>query len=199
MHSSVASTVQAVPTPPTALAPVADPGVALRRAFSHVPSGVVAICAEADGELIGMAASTFVPVSLDPPLAAFCAQNSSATWARLSALPAMGISVLGADHRDVARALGSKEPDRFAAIEVERADDGAIFIKDSLVTMLVSAHSQTLAGDHTIVVFAIDDLECSHSSNEPMVFHRSGFRRLVPDALSPQITGSWVGASFFPV
>lgn len=65
-------------------------GTALREAFAHVPSGVVAICADVDGERVGMAASTFVPVSLDPPLVSFCVQHTSTTWPRLSVLPHLG-------------------------------------------------------------------------------------------------------------
>ena len=52
----------------------------LREAFGHFPSGVIAIAAEVDGTLVGLAASTFVPVSLDPPLVSFCVQNTSTTW-----------------------------------------------------------------------------------------------------------------------
>ena len=48
----------------------------LREAFSHFPSGVVAIAAEVAGTRHGLAASTFVPVSLDPPLVSFCVQNT---------------------------------------------------------------------------------------------------------------------------
>ncbi|MGB7111837.1 MAG: flavin reductase, partial [Mycobacterium sp.] len=47
----------------------------LREAFGHFPSGVIAIAAEIDGVREGLAASTFVPVSLDPPLVSFCVQN----------------------------------------------------------------------------------------------------------------------------
>ncbi|OQS19008.1 oxidoreductase, partial [Nocardia donostiensis] len=67
----------------THLSEVPD-GVGLRRAFAHFPSGVVAVCAEIDGQRYGIAVSTFVPVSLDPPLVSFCVQNTSATWQRLS-------------------------------------------------------------------------------------------------------------------
>ena len=67
----------------------------LREAFGHFPSGVVAVCADVDGERIGMAASTFVPVSLEPPLVAFCVQNTSTTWPKLADLEHVGISVLG--------------------------------------------------------------------------------------------------------
>jgi flavin reductase (DIM6/NTAB) family NADH-FMN oxidoreductase RutF len=47
----------------------------LREAFGHFPSGAIAIAAEVDGVRVGLAARTFVPVSLDPPLASFCVQN----------------------------------------------------------------------------------------------------------------------------
>ena len=68
---------------------------ALREAFGHFPSGVIAIAAELAGERLGMAAGTFVPVSLDPPLVSFCVQNTSETWPKLEKLPALGISVIG--------------------------------------------------------------------------------------------------------
>lgn len=43
----------------------------LREAFGHFPTGVIAIAAEIDGTRVGLAASTFVPVSLAPPLVSF--------------------------------------------------------------------------------------------------------------------------------
>ena len=88
---------------------------ALRHAFAHIPSGVVAICAEVHGERVGMAASTFVPVSLDPPLVAFCVQRTSGTWPRLSALPHLGISVLSEEHDGAAKVLAAKNGDRFGS------------------------------------------------------------------------------------
>ena len=78
----------------------------LREAFGHFPSGVIAIAAEIDGVREGLAASTFVPVSLDPPLVSFCVQNTSTTWPKLKDLPMLGISVLGEAHDEAARKIG---------------------------------------------------------------------------------------------
>ena len=44
-----------------------DP-IRLREAFGSFPSGVVAVAAEVGGVPIGLAASSFTSVSLDPPL-----------------------------------------------------------------------------------------------------------------------------------
>ncbi len=156
-------------------------GVTLRRAFAHVPSGVVAICADTGTERIGMAASTFVPVSLDPPLVAFCVQNTSSTWPKLAALPRLGISVLNSEHDGAARVLAAKNGDRFAGIDTETRENGALFVSGCGVRMDVSIEQQVPAGDHAIVVLRVHELHCDETDceTEPIVFHRSSFRRLV--------------------
>ena len=94
----------------------------LREAFGHFPTGVIAIAAEVDGVRVGLAASTFVPVSLDPPLVSFCVQNTSTTWPKLKDLPFLGISVLGEAHDAAAKTLAAKTGDRFAGLETESTD-----------------------------------------------------------------------------
>lgn len=150
---------------------------ALREAFSHFPSGVIAIAGEVDGERVGMAASTFVPVSLDPPLVSFCVQNTSQTWPRLAALPALGISVLGEGHHDAVRTLAAKTGDRFAGLQTASSESGAVFVHGTCMWLESEVHQEVPAGDHTIVILRIRDLTV-HSDTAPIVFHRSKFRRL---------------------
>ncbi|MGE2732678.1 flavin reductase family protein [Mycolicibacterium vaccae] len=153
-----------------------DP-TSLREAFGHFPSGVIAIAAEVDGVRVGLAASTFVPVSLDPPLVAFCVQNSSTTWPKLKDVPFLGISVLGEAHDAAARTLAAKTGDRFAGLETASSDRGAVFIRGTSVWLESSIDQQVPAGDHTIVVLRVNDLTV-HADVSPIVFHRSTFRRL---------------------
>jgi flavin reductase (DIM6/NTAB) family NADH-FMN oxidoreductase RutF len=150
---------------------------ALREAFGHFPTGVIAIAAEIDGTRVGMAASTFVPVSLQPALVAFSVQNSSRTWPRLAGRPALGISVLGEHHHDAARTLAAKAGDRFAGIDTVTSAAGAVFVCQSCVWLHCAVRHEVAAGDHTIVILGIDDATV-HDGVAPLVFHRSGFRRL---------------------
>ncbi len=149
----------------------------LREAFGHFPSGVIAIAAQVDGDRIGMAASTFVPVSLDPPLVSFCVQNTSKTWPRLAELPVLGISLLHEGHHDAARRLSAKTGDRFAGLTTVSSDAGAVFVAGTCVWLESEIEQQVPAGDHTIVVLRIRDITV-HEDASPIVFHRSGFRRL---------------------
>lgn len=149
----------------------------LREAFGHFPSGVVAIAAEVDGVREGLAASTFVPVSLNPPLVSFCVQNTSTTWPKLKGVPRLGISVLGEAHDEAVRTLAAKTGDRFAGLETESSEVGAVFIKGTSVWLESAIEQLIPAGDHTIVVLLVNDVRVNPEV-APIVFHRSGFRRL---------------------
>ncbi|QHG85536.1 flavin reductase family protein (plasmid) [Rhodococcus rhodochrous] len=159
----------------------------LRSAFSHVPAGVVAVCGRDGASRIGMAASTFVPVSLDPPLVAFCVQRTSETWKRLEMLPRLGISVLAEDQGSIARRLAAKVDDRFADVETHDSSTGTLFVAGSTVRFEVTIAEQIPAGDHLIVLFAVDALDVgAHSGpahidgaeTEPIIFHKSMFRSI---------------------
>jgi flavin reductase (DIM6/NTAB) family NADH-FMN oxidoreductase RutF len=149
----------------------------LREAFGHFPSGVVAIAAVVDGARVGLAASTFVPVSLEPPLVSFCVQNTSATWPKLRELPFLGISVLGESHDEAVRTLAAKTGDRFAGLRTMSTDSGAVFIEGTSVWLESSIEQLIPAGDHTIVILRVSNITV-HPDVPPIVFHRSTFRRL---------------------
>lgn len=149
----------------------------LREAFGHFPSGVVAIAAQVDGNRVGLAVSTFVPVSLEPPLVSFCVQNTSTTWPKLEAAPMLGISVLGESHDAAARTLAAKTGDRFAGLETVSNDSGAVFIKGTGLWLESAVEQLIPAGDHTIVVLRVSDIQVDPEV-APIVFHRSVLRRL---------------------
>lgn len=149
----------------------------LREAFSHFPSGVIAIAAEVGGVRVGLAASTFVPVSLDPPLVSFCVQNTSETWPKIKKSPVLGISVLAEAHDTAVRTLAAKTGDRFAGLDTVSSDGGAVFVEGTSVWLESAVEQEVPAGDHTIVILRIRDVTV-RGDVAPIVFHRSGFRRL---------------------
>lgn len=156
--------------------------VTLRAAFGRFPSGVVSVCAVVDGRPVGLAASTFVPVSLDPPLVAFCMQNTSATWPRLNRRPRIGVSVLGEAHEAAARSLAAKTGDRFAGLTLETTERGAVFLDGASAWLECSVEQEIPAGDHAIVLLRVHALQTAPDV-QPLVFHGSAFRRL--DQLAP--------------
>jgi flavin reductase (DIM6/NTAB) family NADH-FMN oxidoreductase RutF len=151
----------------------------LRQAYGCFPSGVSAVCALDGDEPVGIAASSFTSVSVDPGLVAVCIQNTSTTWPRLRRLRRIGISVLSEKHNREGRALALKNGDRFADVEWSPSDEGAVFIHGAVAWLECSIHSELPAGDHAIVLLAIHALH-AEPDRPPLVFHGSRFRRLLP-------------------
>jgi len=156
----------------------------LRAAFGTFPSGVVAVAARVDDELVGLAASSFTSVSLDPPLASFSIANGSRTWTTLCRAVRLGITVLADHHDRAARQLAGPAATRFDGLDLACTTDGAVTIADGIAWFDTTIHRTVEAGDHTIVLLR---LHSAHHEDHapPLVFHRSGFG-LGPTAPRPR-------------
>jgi flavin reductase (DIM6/NTAB) family NADH-FMN oxidoreductase RutF len=149
----------------------------LRQAFGVFPSGVVAVAAEVDGEPVGLAASSFTSVSLDPPLVSFSIANTSKTWPTLRGAERLGLTVLADHHDQVCRRLAGPVEHRFDDVPVTTTDDGAVTLDEGLARFDCSIHQEVVAGDHTIVILQLHAVDHTDGSL-PLVFHRSGFTRI---------------------
>lgn len=159
-----------------ALQPATD-GAALRRAYSCFPSGVVGVCAQIDGAPVGMAASSFATVSLQPALVSLCVQHTSSTWPRLRSAPSLGLSVFAADQEAPCTRLAGPADHRFDGFEPLVADTGSVFVPGAAAVLDCTVYSEVPAGDHVLVLLRIDTLDADPAV-EPLVFHASTFRAL---------------------
>jgi flavin reductase (DIM6/NTAB) family NADH-FMN oxidoreductase RutF len=159
-----------------ALTPTSD-GSALRAAYSCFPTGVVAVCHQGNGQPIGMAASSFATVSLDPPLVSLCVQNESTTWPKLRTAPVIGVSVFAHDQDAECKQLAGRADARFNGLKLETTNDGALFIGGTVAQLSCTVYNEIPAGDHSLVLLKIEALRAD-PGEEPLVFHASTFRAL---------------------
>jgi flavin reductase (DIM6/NTAB) family NADH-FMN oxidoreductase RutF len=156
-----------------------DPAL-LREAFGIFPTGVVAVAAEVDGRPIGLAASSFTSVSLDPPLVSVNLAKSSKTWPDLRRARHLGVTVL-ADHQDVVcRQLAGSVETRFEGLAHRATEEGAVTLDDGLAQFDCTIYKEVEAGDHILVLLelhAVAHVE-HNAAGAPLVFHRSGFGKL---------------------
>ena len=144
----------------------------LRQVFGAHPTGVVLLAALVGDRPVGLAASSFTTVSLQPALVSACVAHTSTTWPLLRAVDRLGVSVLSAHQAGAVRQLAAPGADRFADLGWRATDDGAVFLDDSAAWLEVSIDQQVRAGDHDIVVLAVHDLDADHAV-PPLVFHAS--------------------------
>ena len=146
----------------------------LREVFGVFPSGVVAVAAEVDGEHVGLAASSFTSVSLEPPLVSFSVAATSKTWPTLRRADHLGVTILADHHDDACRQLAGPVEHRFDGLSLTTSDDGAVTLDDGLARFDCTIHDEVEAGDHLIVILRLHAVEHADTS-QPLVFHRSGF------------------------
>jgi flavin reductase (DIM6/NTAB) family NADH-FMN oxidoreductase RutF len=171
----------------------------LRRVFGAFPTGVTAVAALAvaggapPGDAaapagrpaaavrapLGIAASSFTSVSLDPPIVSVCVAHSSTTWPRLRRAPRLGISVLAAHQEEACRRLAGRGLDRFGALRWRASDAGAVFVEESSAWMECSVEHEVAVGDHDVILLRVHELDADPAV-APLVFHASRFRQLRP-------------------
>ncbi|WP_370618475.1 flavin reductase family protein [Mumia sp. Pv 4-285] len=149
----------------------------LRKAFGVFPTGVVAVAAQVEGELVGLAASSFASVSLDPPLVSINLASSSKTWPQLRRSSHLGLTVLADHHGPLCRQLAGPVDRRFDDLDVTVTEDGAVLVDDGLAKFDTTIYREVEAGDHVLVLLELHAFEHSDVPT-PLIFHRSGFVRL---------------------
>lgn len=150
----------------------------LRRAFGIFPTGVVAVAAEVDGDLVGLAASSFTTVSLDPPLVSVNLANTSKTWPDLRRAGHLGVTVLADHHDGVCRQLAGPVEERFDGVAHTVSREGAVTLDDGLAWFDCTVFREVPAGDHVLVLLELHSARHVDEASAPLVFHRSTFGKL---------------------
>lgn len=150
-----------------------------RQILGHYPTGVVVITATVDGVPHGMAANSFVSVSLDPPLVAFCADHGSTTWPVLRRAGRFAVNVLGTDDEQLCRTFARKGADRFSEVAWSAGPNGSPRLDGALAWIDCVTDDVRAVGDHDMVVgrvLALSDL----ADGDPLLFFRGRYARLAP-------------------
>lgn len=162
---------------PALIVPDPDETGPLRQVYGTFPSGVVAVCALRDAAPVGIVASSFVAVSMNPPLVSVCVQHTSTTWPLLADRPRLGLSVLGTTHDRACRQIASKTGDRFAGIGYTTTGEGAVLLHGAAAWLDCSIDTVISAGDHDMVLLRVEGMQ-PHEKVAPLVFHGSRLHAL---------------------
>ncbi|EXU63684.1 MULTISPECIES: flavin reductase family protein [unclassified Streptomyces] len=150
----------------------------LRQALATFPTGVTTLCALVGERPVGMSASSFTSVSLDPPLVSVAIHHKSRTWPLLRTAPKLGVGVLAEGQGPACRALASDTTDRFAGLRWSKRADGTVFLDGACLMMVCSIEAAIPAGDHDLIVLRAHSADF-FAHREPLVFHAGRFRSLV--------------------
>lgn len=150
-------------------------GRRFRTTLGQFCSGVVIATGCLDGVPAGFAAQSFTSLSLDPPLVGLCPAKTSTSWPRLRDSGRFCINILAADQKPVCDLFAKSGIDKFASIDWRPGLTGSPIITGALACIdceLVAEHD---AGDHTIAVGRVLDLDIANPEGAPLLFFRGAY------------------------
>ncbi|MGW0755082.1 flavin reductase family protein [Streptomyces sp. NPDC002814] len=190
-------------TPPATTPPVPTPraghaeGVSndeFRAAMSRLAAGVVLVTAQEPPldpddpmspkvEDVGMTATAFMSVSLDPPLVLVSLRDGSRMDDLLAEQPLWAVSVLSESQRHIAGrfAMKGRISDRllFEDIPYVRGEaTGAPLVGGALATLECRTEQRVPAGDHTLVIGRVLTAAVPSADGGPLAYFRGRYRQL---------------------
>jgi 3-hydroxy-9,10-secoandrosta-1,3,5(10)-triene-9,17-dione monooxygenase reductase component len=148
---------------------------ALRAAVGHFPTGV-AIVTTTDHDMspVGCTVSSFLSVSLNPPIVAVSLAGCAATLTHITNRGKFAISVLAGSQHGIAHQFASRDvshEQRFRAVRWRPGSLGMPLLENGLSTIECEVHEIVPAGDHHLVLGAVSSLYAS-GWGSPLVHHQ---------------------------
>ncbi|MEU9590261.1 flavin reductase family protein [Streptomyces sp. NPDC048193] len=165
-----------------------------RAVMSRLASGVVLVTAQEPpldpddpgaprGEDVGMTATAFMSVSLDPPLVLVSLREGSRMDDLLDEQPVWAVSVLSESQRHIAGrfAMKGRVSDRllFEDIPYARGEvSGSPLVGGALATLECRTERRIPAGDHTLVIGRVLTAAVPSADGGPLTYFRGRYRQL---------------------
>ncbi len=156
---------------------------AFRRALGQFATGVTVITTRTtSGQLIGITASSFNSVSLDPPLVLWSLATKSASMPVFRTNSHYVVNVLAASQLDLCQRFSTVKGDRFAGVSHAAGDTGMPVLDGALAWFECHNRSRYEEGDHVIFVGEVE--RCGVHSDAadiaPLIFHGGAFHGVKP-------------------
>jgi len=155
-------------------------GAALREIMRHYPTGVTVISALVRGAgPVGLTATSFTSVSLDPPLILACIDVDASSHDRLIGADGFAVNILSSAQVDVAARFSTQPGEtRFEGVDWYEGPFGSPVLREAVAWMECGVEQVHAAGDHSILVGRVR--KTSLRGGEVLTFYRGAFGSLSP-------------------
>ncbi|MFD0915255.1 flavin reductase [Pseudahrensia aquimaris] len=141
----------------------------LRNALSSFATGVTIVTSrEDDGSPVGMTASSFNSVSMEPPLVLWSVTKTAHSAEIFKSAKHFNVHVLASDQTDLSNAFAKSGADKFSGVEYKTNDHGIPILPYAAARFECSTWAVYEGGDHWIIVGEVQAIE--RQPTEPLVF-----------------------------
>lgn len=148
-----------------------------RAALGRFASGITVLTTRwADGRDIGMTASAFCSLSMNPPLILVCVEKTASIHSALDVGQPFAVNILESRQEAISRRFAGTDPDRFDGLGFSRGQTGAALLDDVLAHLECRVEMLHPGGDHTICVGRVEAMKVNRG--HPLLYYRSGYCQL---------------------
>ncbi len=141
----------------------------LRDALSSFATGVTIVTtADQAGEPVGMTASSFNSVSMDPPLILWSVTKTALSAPIFQQAKHFSVHVLAADQMTLSNRFARSGADKFEGVDYQLDDQGVPLLSGALTRFDCRTWSVYEGGDHWIIVGEVTNMEAN--KGEGLVF-----------------------------
>jgi flavin reductase (DIM6/NTAB) family NADH-FMN oxidoreductase RutF len=142
--------------------------------MSYQCSSVFIVSFVAGGSLKGLAVSSFQSVSVDPQFVSFSISHKTKNRIDVVRSKFFGISLLGADQREIGELYSTPGSNRFAADEYFIGPEGCPLIKRAVFHLVINLHQFVTVGA-TDIVYGQVVWGCQGVARRPLTYWRRTF------------------------
>lgn len=146
-----------------------------RRALSQFPTGVTVITTlDGEGNPVGVTASSFNTVSMDPPLILWSVDKNAFSADIFKNAEHFAVNVLAKDQMDTSNRFASRGEDKFKDIDYDSGIGGSPLLKHFSAQFQCKTWNVYEGGDHFIIVGEVEKYAYNDSTS-PLVFSCSSY------------------------
>ena len=147
---------------------------AFRNALSSFATGVtIATTKDAAGEPVGVTASSFNSVSVDPPLVLWSLAKKSHSFGAFSSSGHFAVHVLAASQENLSNRFARSGQDKFGDLDWRDGLHGSPVLGEHAALFQCLTRNIYEGGDHVIIVGEVMDFEARDES--PLLFHGGSY------------------------
>jgi 3-hydroxy-9,10-secoandrosta-1,3,5(10)-triene-9,17-dione monooxygenase reductase component len=146
-----------------------------RDAVGGFCTGVVVVTGLFENEPAGFTAQSFVSVSLSPPLVAICPSKTSSSWQKVRRSGHFGVNLLPTDGKQLSAGFSNSQSDKFLGHRWTQGKTGSPILPGVISFIDCRIEVEHDAGDHTIVVGRVLDIETFGADSAPLLFFRGTY------------------------
>jgi flavin reductase (DIM6/NTAB) family NADH-FMN oxidoreductase RutF len=151
-------------------APTAD---AFRDVMGHFATGVTVITTVDEGRPLATTANAITSLCLEPPMLVACLNRDSATGKAVRRVGSFGVTILADDQGELARRFATKDPNKFAGVEIVHGPGGQPLLAGALAHLEGEVVEAVTAGTHTVFLAGITS--AVRHPGTPLAYYRGRF------------------------